>query len=285
MFNSGEVFGERRGKVWLVGAGPGDPDLLTVKALRVLQGAELILFDQLVSEEIRSLFPRTVPAFYVGKSKGNHSIAQKDLNALLVKKARQGLKIVRLKGGDPFVFGRGGEELKALLEAGIDAEVVPGITSASGCATAAGIPLTHRGLAQGCTFITAQGEEELNLDWQSLARLDHTLVFYMGVSQAAMITEKLLANGMPATTPVAVIENGCRPNQREVSGEIVSLSRLIDQQKIKSPAIIVVGKVVGFASQLSALQFSALQFSAPQMQTVNNKQHSKVQVFDRGRAC
>lgn len=263
-----------KGKVWLVGAGPGDPDLLTVKALRVLQGADLILFDQLVSEEIRVLFPRTVPAFYVGKRKGNHSITQRDLNALLIKKAKQGLQVVRLKGGDPFVFGRGGEELMALLKAGVDAEVVPGITSASGCATNAGIPLTHRGLAQGCTFVTAQGEVELKLDWRALARLDHTLVFYMGVGQAAMITGKLIAHGLAATTPVAIIENGCRPDQRAISGTLLSLPELIDQQKIQSPAIIVVGRVVSFASQLSTFQ--------TELQARTN---AAVQEFNRGLAC
>lgn len=274
MVGFSELNSSGKGKVWLVGAGPGDPDLLTVKALRVLQGAGLILFDQLVSDEIRALFPRTVPAFYVGKRKGNHSIAQKDLNALLVKKAKQGLQVVRLKGGDPFIFGRGGEELMALLKAGVDAEVVPGITSASGCATAASIPLTHRGLAQGCTFVTAQGEEELRLDWQSLARLDHTLVFYMGVGQAAMIAGKLIAHGLTATTPVAVIENGCRPDQRVISGELSSLPELIGEHKIKSPAIIVVGHVVSFASQLSTL------YARMQAQAIAADQE-----FSRGLAC
>lgn len=274
MVSYSEINSMRKGKVWLVGAGPGDPDLLTVKALRVMQGAGLILFDQLVSEEIRGLFPRTVPAFYVGKRKGNHSIDQKDLNALLIKKAKQGLQVVRLKGGDPFVFGRGGEELMALLKAGVDAEVVPGITSASGCATAAAIPLTHRRLAQGCTFVTAQGETELKLDWQALARLDHTLVFYMGIGQAAMITTKLIAHGLAETTPIAVIENGCRPDQRTISGTLLSLPELIHEQKIQSPAIIVVGRVVSFASQLSTLQ-AQLQAQAT----------AADQEFNRGLAC
>lgn len=276
MVGFSELNGIGKGKVWLVGAGPGDPDMLTVKALRVLQGADLILFDQLVSEDIRALFPRTVPAFYVGKRKGNHSIAQRDLNALLIKKAKQGLQVVRLKGGDPFIFGRGGEELAALLKAGVDAEVVPGITSASGCATAARIPLTHRGLAQGCTFVTAQGEVDLKLDWQALARLDHTLVFYMGVGQAAMITERLIAHGLAATTPVAVIENGCRRDQRAVSGTLLSLPQLIDEQEIQSPAIIVVGRVVSFASQLSLLQAQA---------TLQAQANAAVQEFNRGLAC
>jgi len=240
-----------QGKVWLVGAGPGDPDLLTVKALRVLQQADLILFDNLVSSEIRELFPSAVPAFYVGKRKDDHSIPQNELNALLVKKARQGKNIVRIKGGDPFVFGRGGEELMALLRAGIDAEVVPGITSASGCTTAAGIPLTHRGVAQGCTFVTAHAETELNLDWRALAQLNHTIVFYMGVSCAGAISKRLLDHGLAANTPAAIIENGCRPDQRECLGYLDGLEQLVKDNKIQSPAIIVVGDVVNLAADLN----------------------------------
>nr|WP_075186166.1 uroporphyrinogen-III C-methyltransferase [Teredinibacter haidensis] len=241
------------GKVWLVGAGPGDPDLLTVKALRVLQQADLILFDNLVSDEIRALFPKAVPAFYVGKRKDDHSIAQQDLNALLVKKAKQGLSIVRIKGGDPFVFGRGGEELMSLREAGIDAEVVPGITAASGCTTAAGIPLTHRGVSQGCTFVTAHGETELNLDWQALAHVGHTLVFYMGVSRAGIIAKNLIGNGLSASTPAAIIENGCRSNQRDIVGQLGELSHLVDTHQVQSPALIVVGDVVNLSARLRTL--------------------------------
>jgi len=241
------------GKVWLVGAGPGDPDLLAVKALRVLQQADLILFDNLVSDEIRALFPKAVPAFYVGKRKDDHSIAQQDLNALLVKKAKQGLSIVRIKGGDPFVFGRGGEELMSLREAGIDAEVVPGITAASGCTTAAGIPLTHRGVSQGCTFVTAHGETELNLDWQALAHVGHTLVFYMGVSRAGIIAKNLIGNGLSASTPAAIIENGCRANQRDIVGQLGELSHLVDTHQVQSPALIVVGDVVNLSARLRTL--------------------------------
>lgn len=241
------------GKVWLVGAGPGDPDLLTVKALRVLQQADLILFDNLVSQDIRALFPKSVPAFYVGKRKDDHSIAQADLNALLVKKASQGMQIVRLKGGDPFVFGRGGEELLTLLQAGIDAEVVPGVTSASGCTTAAGIPLTHRGVSQGCTLVTAHAEHELSLDWKALASIGHTLVFYMGVSKAGMISQRLTANGLRGSTPAAIIENGCRPNQREYLGTVGELEKMVNTYQIQSPALIVVGDVVNLASQLRVM--------------------------------
>lgn len=239
------------GKVWLVGAGPGDPDLLTVKALRVLQQADLIFFDNLVSKQIRTLFPVAVPAFYVGKRKDNHSIPQQELNALLVKKARQGLNVVRIKGGDPFIFGRGGEELLTLRKAGIDAEVVPGITSASGCTTAAGIPLTHRGLSQGVTLVTAHGETDLSLDWAALASLNHTLVFYMGLSKAAWISTQLTANGLSPATPAAIIENGCRPDQREFTGRLDQLSALVAEHQISSPALIVVGEVVNLAIDLN----------------------------------
>lgn len=239
-----------KGKVWIVGAGPGDPELLTLRALRAIQSADLILFDHLVSDAIRALFPQSVPAFYVGKKKDQHSIAQRDLNALLVKQARAGKTVCRLKGGDPFVFGRGGEEMLALVQAGIDAEVVPGITSASGCATYAGIPLTHRGLAQGVSFVTAHGETEATIDWQALVRLRHTLVFYMGLSRAQWIQQSLLAAGMCGRTPAALIENGCRDNQRLIVGQLAELPALVQEHRVQSPALILVGEVVALAEQL-----------------------------------
>lgn len=248
------------GKVSIVGAGPGDPDLLTVKAIRAIETADLILFDHLVSEEIRSLFPPAVPAFYVGKKKGQHSIAQKDLNSLLVKKALSGKNICRVKGGDPYVFGRGGEEALALTQAGITVDVVPGITAASGCTAYAGIPLTHRGLAQGCTFITAHGETEADLNWNALANMRHTLVFYMGLSKASWIQNSLLEHGMPGRTPVAFIENGCRADQRVIQGYLYELAELVDRYGIESPALIVVGDVVTLAAQLQP-EFINSQFS------------------------
>lgn len=238
------------GKVWIVGGGPGDPELLTVKALRAIESADLILFDHLVSDEIRALFPTAVPAFYVGKKKGQHSIAQKDLNALLVKKALAGKTICRVKGGDPYVFGRGGEEALALVKAGVAVEVVPGITAASGCTAYAGIPLTHRGMAQGCTFVTAHGETEADLNWQALAQLRHTLVFYMGLSKATWVQQSLLEHGMHSNTPVALIENGCRSDQRVLQGQLYELADLVDRYDIESPALIVVGDVVNLAAQL-----------------------------------
>lgn len=238
------------GKVLIVGAGPGDPELLTIKALRAIESADLILFDHLVSDEIRRLFPAAVPAFYVGKKKGQHSIAQKDLNALLVKKALAGKTVCRVKGGDPYVFGRGGEEALALVQAGIPVEVVPGITSAAGCAAYSGIPLTHRGLAQGCTYVTAHGETEADINWPALVKLQHTLVFYMGVSKAEWIRSSLLQNGMAPKTPVAFIENGCRENQRVIQGDLYELADLVGRYNVQSPALIVVGEVVALAAQI-----------------------------------
>lgn len=240
----------RTGKVWLVGAGPGDADLLTVKALRAINSADIIFYDQLVSEEICALFPKSTPALYVGKVKNNHSIPQEDLNQLLVNQAQLGLTVCRIKGGDPFVFGRGGEELLELRKAGVEAEVVPGITSASGCSTYADIPLTHRGIAQGCTFVTGHAEKTLDVNWNALAQLNHTLVFYMGLTRASEISEKLLAGGLAADTPVAIIENGCRKDQRDIISDLKNFPETVLRENVKSPALIIVGQVVNLKAQL-----------------------------------
>lgn len=242
------------GMVSLVGAGPGDPDLLTVKALRVVQQADVIVYDNLVSEQIRDLFPSNSEALYVGKKKGMHSFSQAQINQLLINKASQGLSICRLKGGDAFVFGRGGEEMLALKNAGIDVEIVPGITAAAGCSSYAGIPLTQRGIAQGCTFVTAHAEKELSVQWQALADLDHTLVFYMGLTKAKFIQTNLLTAGLDKHTPVAFIENGCCPEQRVISGTLQQLSELVNLHQIQSPALIMVGKVIALAEQLQWIQ-------------------------------
>ncbi|WP_086933274.1 uroporphyrinogen-III C-methyltransferase [Agarilytica rhodophyticola] len=244
------------GKVWLVGAGPGDPELMTLKAMRVIEQADLILFDQLVSDEIKALLPKSIPLFYVGKRKGHHSIAQKDLNSLLVKKALAGHNIVRLKGGDPFVFGRGGEELLSLVNEGVEVEIIPGITAASGCSASSTIPLTHRGLAQGCTFITGHGEKTLDLDWQALAKLNHTLVFYMGLTNATVIENKLLDAGMSPTMPIAIIENGCRKEQRQIMGSLENLNSLVIEHAMVSPSLIIIGDVVNIAKQVNELSLS-----------------------------
>ncbi|MER2490718.1 uroporphyrinogen-III C-methyltransferase [Catenovulum sediminis] len=238
------------GKVFLVGAGPGDADLITVKALRCIQTADIILYDRLVSDDIRSLFPATTPAFYVGKAMGHHCIPQDQLNALLIEKAQKGFSICRLKGGDPFVFGRGGEEMLALKQQGIEVEVVPGVTSGVGAAAYAGIPVTHRGTSQACTFITAHAEKELNVDWQALARLDHTLVFYMGLNKLPDIRQQLTTHGLAADTPAALIENGCRKEQRVFTGSVSDLEGLAKQHKLQSPTLVVIGHVVELAESL-----------------------------------
>ena len=242
----------RAGKVWLVGAGPGDAELLTVKALRAITTADIIFYDYLVSPDIRALFPRNIPAHYVGKAKNQHSIAQQDLNQLLVKQAQLGLTVCRIKGGDPFVFGRGGEELLELRSAGIEAEVIPGITSASGCSTYADIPLTHRGLSQGCTFVTGHAEKSLDVNWSALAQLNHTLVFYMGLTRADEISAKLLAGGLAADTPVAIIENGCRKDQRDIISTLKDFPAAVIREQVQSPALIIVGEVVRMKEKLQA---------------------------------
>lgn len=240
----------RTGKVWLVGAGPGDAELLTIKALRAINSADIIFYDQLVSQEVCALFPKNTPALYVGKVKNNHSIPQEDLNQLLVSQAQAGLTVCRIKGGDPFVFGRGGEELLELRKAGIETEVIPGITSASGCSTYANIPLTHRGISQGCTFVTGHAEKSLDVNWNALAQLNHTIVFYMGLTRAPEISQQLLAGGLAADTPVAIIENGCRKNQRNIITDLSDFPAAVLREQVQSPALIIVGHVVSLNAEL-----------------------------------
>lgn len=239
------------GTVWLVGAGPGDADLLTVKALRAIQQADVIFFDFLISQEILDLLPEEAEKVCVGKRKNYHSLTQDEINELLLSYARKGKNICRLKGGDAFVFGRGGEEMQFLKQHGIDVELVPGITAGMGCTSYAGIPVTHRGVSQGCTFITAHAEKTLNVDWKNLAGLQHTIVFYMGLSKAKLISESLIGNGMDKSTPVALIENGCRQDQRVIVGDLAELPVLSKRHGVKSPALIVVGETVNLSSELS----------------------------------
>lgn len=240
-------------KVSLVGAGPGDPDLLTLKALKAIQTAEVIVYDNLVSPAIRALFPAKASQVYVGKMKGCHRFKQDDINLLLANFAEQGKTVCRVKGGDAFVFGRGSEEMLYLAKAGIEVDVVPGITAASGCSTYANIPLTHRGLAQGCTFITAHADKELNVQWQALADLKQTLVIYMGLTKTDQIQNSLMAAKMSPYTPVAVIEKGCTPTQRTLIGELKDLSDLVTEHQVQSPALIVIGEVVNVSAQMSQL--------------------------------
>lgn len=233
------------GKVYLVGAGPGDPDLITVKALKVLRAADAVVYDRLVSDDILAEIPESSARIYVGKQGGTHSLPQDEISALLVDLARQGKQVVRLKGGDPFVFGRGGEEALMLVEAGIEVEAVPGITAASGIMAGLGLPLTHRGLANGVRFVTAQCGKHvpLDLNWDSLADPDTTLVVYMGLAKLPEISEKLMAAGMPPDHPAIAISHGTLSDEMVVRGTIETLPATVAAAELAPPVLLVFGRV------------------------------------------
>lgn len=239
---------DNRGEVVLVGAGPGDAGLLTLKGLQQIQQADVVVYDRLVSDEIMNLVRRDADRVFVGKRAGYHCVPQEEINQILLQEAQRGKRVVRLKGGDPFIFGRGGEELETLCHAGIPFSVVPGITAASGCSAYAGIPLTHRDYAQSVRLITGHLKTGGELDWANLAAEKQTLVFYMGLNQAATIQEKLIEHGMQADMPVALVENGTSVKQRVVSGILTELGELARQ--VESPALIIVGRVVGLRDKL-----------------------------------
>lgn len=233
------------GTVSLVGAGPGDLELLSLKALRRIAEADVVLYDNLVSPEILALIGPEVERHYVGKKAAKHALPQQDVNQWLINLAKSGRRVVRLKGGDPFIFGRGGEEMDALLAEGIPVEVIPGITAAVGCAAYAGIPLTHRDWAQSVTFATGHLKQGLSeLDWPALARPTQTVVFYMGMTAAPVIASALIAHGRGTETPVAVIYHGTRPDQRVVIATLGTLPETINAGAIKPPALLIVGDVV-----------------------------------------
>ena len=232
-------------QISLVGAGPGDVGLLTLNALLRIQQAEIVLYDYLVSDEILSLLPVNCKTYCVGKRAGHHSMTQDAINHLLLEVAQTGKRVVRLKGGDPFIFGRGAEEMQVLLDQGHHVEVIPGITAASGCAAYAGIPLTHRDIAQSATVVTGYCKsEDKTPNWAQMAVTNSTVVVYMGLFKAAKIAGELIQHGRPATTPVAIIEKGCTPNQRVIECELAQLAETIQAESVQSPALLVIGDVV-----------------------------------------
>jgi len=250
----------RRGEVYLIGAGPGDPDLLTLRALQLLQQSDVVLYDRLVSDAVLERVRRDAERIFVGKQSGSHRVTQERIHALLLDYAGRGLRVARLKGGDPFIFGRGGEELDLLRRAGIPVIVVPGITAALGAAASAALPLTQRGVAPSVTFVTATGEGAEALDWRALAAPLQTVVFYMGVAQLPRIVELLRAHGAPAGHPVAIVEQATLPGQRVVGGCLADICAQAQQAQVIAPALLIVGEVARRAAQSTHLvQVLALQ--------------------------
>jgi len=261
----------QKSKVYLVGTGPGDPELLTIKALRLLQSAEVVVYDRLVSDAILAQIPPGTTRIYVGKKSGKHTLPQDEINALLVRLSESARQIVRLKGGDPFVFGRGSEEALYLARHGVPFEVVPGITAASACTTYAGIPLTHRGLSRGVEIVTGhcRGDRPLDLDWNTLADPERTLVVYMGLANVDEICKGLMDAGLPPETPAAVIEQGTTARQRRLSTTVAELPHRIRAESVEPPALFVIGKVVRLAETLDWF----LPQSAAALQVAEREQH------------
>jgi uroporphyrin-III C-methyltransferase/precorrin-2 dehydrogenase/sirohydrochlorin ferrochelatase/uroporphyrin-III C-methyltransferase len=249
------------GCVHLVGAGPGDPDLLTVKALRLIQTAHVVVYDRLVGKPILDLIPAGVTKICVGKESGRHLLPQDEINELLVRLALPSRRVVRLKGGDPFIFGRGGEEMIHLMRHGIPVEVVPGITAAAGCAAAAGIPLTHRDVAQSLRLVTGhlRDDNELDLDWAHLADPACTLVVYMGVGSVGRMAQGLMRAGLDHQTPVAVIERGTTGSQRNLYGCLKDVEADIHRWQVQPPALIIIGKAVALGADRFAAEFGCLE--------------------------
>ncbi|NJD86671.1 MAG: uroporphyrinogen-III C-methyltransferase [Betaproteobacteria bacterium] len=240
-----------RGEVFLVGTGPGDPDLLTVKALRLIREAEVVLYDNLVSDEIMALVPATAERIYVGKKRADHAMRQEAINELLVSLAHMGRRVLRLKAGDPFVFGRGGEEIETLGASGVRFEVVPGITAALGAASYAGIPLTHRDHAQSCVFVTGNTQDgALNVDWAAIVRPRQTVVIYMGFQNLDELCRELVSHGLAPSTPAAMVQQATTASQRVVCADLATLAERAHEAGLKPPTLIIVGEVVRLRDRL-----------------------------------
>ncbi len=241
-----------QGEVFLVGGGPGDPDLLTFRALRLMQQCDVCVYDKLVSPEVMELVRRDAELIFVGKSRDQHTMPQEEINELLAKLALQGKRVLRLKGGDPFIFGRGGEEIETLMQHGVPFQVVPGITAANGVSSYAGIPLTHRDYAQACLFITGHLKDgTVDLDWTAMARPKQTVVIYMGLVGLNQICEKLIEHGVPATMPAAVVQQGTTQRQKVVSATLQDLAEKVEIAQLKPPSLIIVGEVVQLRDKLN----------------------------------
>jgi uroporphyrin-III C-methyltransferase / precorrin-2 dehydrogenase / sirohydrochlorin ferrochelatase len=250
--SAGAEAGPPRGEVFLVGTGPGDPDLLTFRALRLMQRADVVLYDRLIGPRIMTLVRRDAERIYVGKEPGDHVVSQDDITQMLVRLALDGKRVLRLKAGDPFIFGRGGEEIEELARHGVPFQVVPGITAAAGCAAYAGIPLTHRDHAQACIFVTGHGKDgHVDLNWEALIQPGQTVAIYMGLSTLGRVMEEFAAHGADPALPVAVVDNGTRRRQRVVLGTIADIAARAAEAQLKGPAMIIMGTVVTLADRLT----------------------------------